>query len=90
MLGLSEIGQLKEGYKADLIAFNLKGPQAAPLFEPAAYVVYAAAAADILYVLVDGEPVVEEGRLTKLDEEKIISECLRRAERITGKSNYRT
>ena len=90
VLGLPEIGQLKEGYKADLIAFSLKEPQAAPLFEPAAYVVYAAAAADILYVLVDGEPVVEEGRLTKLDEEKIISECLRRAERITGKSNYRT
>lgn len=90
LLGLSGVGLLKEGFKADLIAFNLKTPQAAPLFEPAAYVVYAASAADIHFVMVDGELLLEEGRLTGLDEDKIIYECLRRAEKLTGKSNYRT
>ena len=90
LLGLSGVGLLKEGFKADLIAFNLKTPAATPLFDPAAYVVYAAAAADILYVMVDGALLLDQGRLTGLDEEKIMDECLRRAERLTGKSNYRT
>jgi len=70
LLGLSDVGLLKEGFKADLIAFNLKAPQATPFFDPLAHVVYAAAAADIRFVIVDGEILVEDGCLTKLDEEK--------------------
>lgn len=89
LLGLSGVGILKEGFKADLIALNLKAPQAAPLFDPQAHIVYAAAAADVRFVIVDGEVLVEEGRLTGLDEEKIINECSRRAERLTGRSIQR-
>ncbi len=90
LLGLSDVGLLKEGFKADLIAFNLKAPQATPFFDPLAHVVYAAAAADIRFVIVDGEILVEDGCLTKLDEEKIIAESSRRAERLTGRSVLRT
>ena len=36
LLGLSDVGLLKEGFKADLIAFNLKAPQATPFFDPLA------------------------------------------------------
>ena len=79
LLGLDGVGMLREGYKADLIAFNLRTPQATPLFDAAAYVVYAAAAADISFVIVDGEITVDGGRLVALDEEKILSECRRRA-----------
>ena len=86
LLGLADVGILKEGFKADLIALNLKEPQAAPLFDPPAHVVYAAAAADVRFAVVDGEMLVEEGRLTGLDMEKIIDECNRRAERLTGRS----
>jgi len=74
LLGLSDVGLLKEGFKADLIAFNLKAPQATPFFDPLAHVVYAAAAADIRFVIVDGEILVEDGCLTKLDEEKSLRE----------------
>lgn len=84
LLGLDGVGMLREGYKADLIAFNLRTPQATPLFDAAAYVVYAAAAADISFVIVDGEIAVDGGRLVALDEEKILSECRRRAKKLTG------
>ncbi len=86
LLGLDSVGILKEGYKADLIALNLKAPQATPLFDAPAHVVYAAAAADTRYVIVDGEILVEEGRLTGLDEVKICAECHTRAKRLTGRS----
>lgn len=80
VLGLADIGILKEGYRADLIAFNLNTVPATPRFDPAAYVVYAAAAADLSLVMVDGAILVEQGRLTALDEEKVIRESLRRVE----------
>lgn len=89
LLGLEGVGRLKEGYKADLIALDLKAPHAAPLFDPLAHVVYAASAADVRYVLVEGDILVDGGALTKLDLERIIYECSRRAERLTGRSAER-
>ena len=89
LLGLEGVGKLKEGYKADLIALDLKAPHAAPLFDPLAHVVYAASAADVRYVLVEGDILVDGGALTKLDLERIIYECSRRAERLTGRSAER-
>ncbi len=89
LLGLSDLGALKEGFKADLIAINVKAPQATPLFDPQAHVVYAAAAADTRFVIVDGEILLEEGCLTGLDEEKIIAECAGRAGRLTGRGTQR-
>ena len=83
LLDLADLGMLREGCKADLIAFKLDVPPAAPLFDPASYVVYAAAAADIGLVVVDGEILMEEGALTALDENEIISECRRRARKLT-------
>ena len=85
LLGLDELGVLKKGFKADLIAVNLKALQATPLFDPQAHLVYAAAAADTRFVIVDGEILVDEGRLTGLDEERIMAECTGRAGRLTGK-----
>lgn len=85
VLGLEQVGLLKEGFKADLIAFNLKETQAVPLFHPSAHLVYSAASAQVRYVVVDGEIVVEEGRLTSLDEEAVAEECRRRAKRLTGR-----
>lgn len=89
LLGLADVGILKEGFKADLAALNLRAPQAVPLYDPHSHVVYAAAAADIRFVMVDGEILVDEGRLTGLDEERIMAECTGRAERLTGRSIHR-
>ncbi len=85
LLGLSDLGLLKKGCKADIIALNMNAPQATPLFDPQAHVVYAAAAADTRFVIVDGEILVDGGRLTGLDEEKIIAECASRAGRLAGR-----
>ena len=84
MLSLPDVGRLKEGYKADLIGINLDAPHMAPLHDPLAQLVYAASAADVRLVMVDGEILLENGKPAFLDEEKIAAEASRRACRLTG------
>lgn len=84
-LFLAGVGRLREGWRADIVAFNTGAPHLNPLFDPAAQVVYAAASSDVSLVMVDGRILVEGGRLTGLDEERITAEASRRAYRLTGR-----
>lgn len=84
-LALPGVGRLREGWKADLVGISLDVPHAAPLHDLPAHLVYAAAAADVRLVMVDGKILVENRTLTALDEEKIAAEAARRARRLTGK-----
>ena len=86
VLSLPEVGQLKEGFKADLIGIDCRAAHLSPLFDPIAHLVYAASASDVKLVMVDGKLLVENRALTAMDEEKIIYEASARAYRLTGKS----
>ncbi|HEY6223677.1 MAG TPA: 5'-deoxyadenosine deaminase [Gemmatimonadales bacterium] len=68
-LGLErEIGSIEVGKRADLIALDLSGPHGQPAdAEIASRLVYAARAADVRHVLVDGRAVVRGGRLLTAD-----------------------
>ncbi|HSW35803.1 MAG TPA: amidohydrolase [Candidatus Limnocylindrales bacterium] len=84
VLDLNRVGSIKEGYKADLIGINRDVPHMTPLHDPLAHVVYAAAAADVRLVMVDGTVLIEKGEFKLLDEEKIMAEASRCAARLTG------
>jgi 5-methylthioadenosine/S-adenosylhomocysteine deaminase len=68
-LGLErEIGSIEVGKRADLVALDLSGPHGQPAdAEIASRLVYAARAADVRHVLVDGRIVVRAGRLLTAD-----------------------
>jgi len=68
-LGLErEIGSIEVGKRADLVALDLSGPHGQPAdAEIASRLVYAARAADVRHVLVDGRVVVRAGRLLTAD-----------------------
>jgi cytosine/adenosine deaminase-related metal-dependent hydrolase len=68
-LGLErEIGSIEVGKRADLVALDLSGPHGQPAdAEIASRLVYAARAADVRHVLVDGRLVVRGGRLLTAD-----------------------
>jgi len=58
--GWSDAGEISVGYRADLVAVRLDSPRTAGI-DPSA-VVFAATAADVTDVIVDGRAVVAEGR----------------------------
>jgi 5-methylthioadenosine/S-adenosylhomocysteine deaminase len=68
-LGLAdEIGSIEPGKKADLILIRRRSAHLQPGPDPYSQIVYSARATDVRTTIVDGELLVDEGRLTGLDE----------------------
>ena len=82
-LGLDqETGSLEVGKRADFIVIDLSDPRFAPGNDLARHLVYAGRAADVVTTVVDGEVLMEERRLTRLDPATVAEECRVRAARI--------
>jgi 5-methylthioadenosine/S-adenosylhomocysteine deaminase len=62
------IGSIEPGKRADLVLYDLDVPEWRPLLNPVNNLVYAATGASVRTVLIDGRVVLDEGRLTTLDE----------------------
>jgi 5-methylthioadenosine/S-adenosylhomocysteine deaminase len=77
-----ELGSVEIGKQADLVLFDTSFPEWQPLFNPVSNLVYAATGNSIAHVLVAGDIVVENGHLTRLDEEAVFGEVKKTAERI--------
>ncbi|OAT81287.1 amidohydrolase [Desulfotomaculum copahuensis] len=84
-LGLPDVGLLKPGCKADIILVNLQRPHLCPRHDPVAHLVYAAHSADVDTVIVDGRILMEKRQVLTIDEEEVLFEVQKRADRLTGK-----
>lgn len=64
-----EIGSLETGKRADVVVLSLERPElvAAAAVDPHDLVAFGASPASVRHVVVDGELLVEEGRLTRLE-----------------------
>jgi cytosine/adenosine deaminase-related metal-dependent hydrolase len=71
-LGRDDLGRLAPGCKADIVIFNLRVPQAVPMRDPIKHLVFNASAADVATVVVDGQIVVERGRVLNADVEAVV------------------
>jgi len=84
-LGLGDrIGSIEAGRKADLAILNLTYSHFTPRSNLLAALCYGAQGNEVETVLVDGEILLENGALTRLDEERIRWEAQRVAGRICG------
>lgn len=72
-LGLEEIiGSIEPGKSADLTAVRLDALETQPLFEPISHLVYAAGRHQVTDVWVAGKRLLQQRKLTTLDQEDLI------------------
>jgi len=76
VLGLGETtGTLTPGKAADLIVVAVNQPHLTPLYDPFSHLVYAARAADVRHVMVDGRWLLYDRQFTTLDWPAITGEA---------------
>jgi len=76
-LGLADkIGSLLPGKAGDITAIDLSSIEAAPCFDVISHLVYAAERQQVSHVWVDGQLLLEQGHLTRIDSAAIRSKAV--------------
>ncbi len=76
VLGLDKlIGSLETGKRADLIMVRIDRPHALPMYDAVSQMVYALKASDVRDVMVNGKPVVREGRILTLNQPLVLQKA---------------
>jgi cytosine/adenosine deaminase-related metal-dependent hydrolase len=89
-LGLErDIGSLEPGKRADVIVVSRDRPHLQPDQDPWSTLVYAARGSDVETVMVDGEVLVEDGELTRLDLGAVIAGAREAARELAGRAGIR-
>jgi 5-methylthioadenosine/S-adenosylhomocysteine deaminase len=82
-LGLdAQIGSLEVGKLADLVAFDLSGLAQQPIYDPVSQLIYASGRDCVKHLWVGGKQLLDERRLTRMDEEELIARARAWGERI--------
>ena len=79
-----ELGEIREGALADLVLVDLDVPQFIPANNIVSGLVYSAAGTEVDAVLVDGKILMENKKLTTIDESRVFEECRKIAERLAA------
>lgn len=81
-LGRDDLGRIAPGAKADLLIFDTETLNMAPLRDPVKNLVYYAEMQDLDTVIIDGETVLENGRVVHADEREAARNLQRAGERM--------
>ena len=76
------IGQVKPGYRADLVVLDLKKPSSLPDYRPVHNLIYACNPSNVVHVIVDGVPTILDGKHARLNEDELITLFMKSTERI--------
>ncbi|MES2821917.1 MAG: TRZ/ATZ family hydrolase [Pseudomonadota bacterium] len=66
-----ETGSLEVGKAADLVAFDLSGLAQQPIYDPVSQLIYASGRDCVRHLWVGGKQLLDHGRLTRMDEERL-------------------
>ena len=85
-LGLDEqTGSLELGKQADLVAFDLSGLSQFFFYDPASPVIYTSNRSCVRHVWVGGKALLDDRRLTRLDEDKLIASARHWGDKIAAR-----
>lgn len=82
-IGIKDIGKLETGFKADITLFDTNSAAWFPRHNLVSQLVYSANASSVDTVICDGRVIMENKELKTLDEERILFEAQRSADRLT-------
>lgn len=68
----AQTGSLEPGKAADLIALDMRAIRHQPLYDPVAQVLHTSSGNSVRYVWVNGECLLDNGVLTRMDEQEIL------------------
>jgi 5-methylthioadenosine/S-adenosylhomocysteine deaminase len=86
-LGLEgEVGSIETGKRADLILVDRHAPHLAPDVDPWSALVYSARGSDVRLTMVDGEVLVEDFELVRMDRKDVVTEAGRAAREIASRA----
>ncbi|MFP4256042.1 MAG: amidohydrolase [Desulfobacterales bacterium] len=82
-LGMDRItGSIEKGKAADIVIINSRRPHLVPMYNPESHVVYSVRGADVSHVMVDGELLVSDGQLVRMDQEAVMTNARQAAMQI--------
>ena len=79
-----KIGSLETGKQADLIAVDLSSLATQPVFDPISHLVYAADRSQVSHVWVNGQALVANGQLTRLDQQVLLENAQQWQQKMTA------
>jgi 5-methylthioadenosine/S-adenosylhomocysteine deaminase len=86
-LGLeNEIGIVAPGYRADLIVVDRRRPHVSTSPDPWTAIVYAARGTDVRWTIVDGDLLVDEFELTRLDQAEVTAQATEAARALASRA----
>ncbi len=68
--------------KADISVFDLRGARAAPAHNPLASLIYSSSGVRATHVWINGRPVLDDGRITTIDEQRLLTDAASLASRL--------
>ena len=78
----NEIGSLEVGKKADIVIVDIHKPHSTPLLDPVSTLVYSSSGTDVHTVIVNGEILIEGGKLTRINENDILQKAQQAADKV--------
>lgn len=84
MIRWAQVGSLEIGKAADIVAFDLSGLAQQPVYDPVSQLIYATGRDCVKHLWVAGKQLLDDRRLTRLDEEQLGVTARAWGQRISG------
>jgi cytosine/adenosine deaminase-related metal-dependent hydrolase len=81
--GFDRLGALREGWRADVIGLESEAARSVPVHDPVSHLVFAAHGDDVVFTMVDGEVLMDDGEVVTLDAPAIRERASEAAERFS-------